>query len=499
MLQEVHPDSSYTVLSDADKNVTHDLLAEARKDLDELDTEISAVEATHHVLQAHRTEKMRQIDRLQGRIAAHKRLPDELIAAIFVQCLQDGVVEVPPTLTTSLPWALSHVCSRWRGIALAEPLLWKCIEVPPTSLWSEDAMELTRHICSHRGGEGNIELLVSAKCRDDWENLLSLASTYPARIHGLILTVMESSFPYLGAPTDAFNFLESLTLLIDDSHEIRNDHDETQVTAFSLAHNLRKVNLWSTPDQLLFSSSWRHCLLFAWDQLTDLGIFTIYPSTCLEVLKECTQLLRFTVTFCPDILDPIGPTCSVSLSHLCSLFIAPNCITNISQFLDALVLPALKQISFGDGFMGSWPQQSILGLLGRSGNAVESFESAAITSPDDFIGLMRAMPQLTRFVASADSSNSSANTIPETVLRTMNSENLAPKLRIFWGWSVLSIRTALDFLDSRWSRDAQGRYEGIRDARLYIEAKDLAPDQVYFLGSLDHLRMHGRKVEVRCC
>lgn len=472
---EAHAASSYTVLLDADQDIVRKLVAEAQKGLVDLDVEISAMDAALYTLRQHRTKEIERIERLQAGVAPHKRLPPELMAAIFVLSLQDEPVEVPPCQPIPLSWTLGWVCSRWRDIAFREPLLWNRIQILTESPWSAKTVESIHHVCSHRGGAGKIELHVSSRCLDDWDALLGVISSYSSRIRDLQLTI-SNSFP-LAAPVGTFDSLESLTI----HGGVRPD----SVTAFSLVPNLRKLNLFPMP--------WHPTMLFPWAQLTDFVITAVSPNTCLEILRECSQLLDFEVIFSPDAIGHADPLRHISLPCLRSLSITPNKIRNLAQVLDALVLPALKTISFGLGFVGGWPQENILDLLKRSGNGVESFETSDFIVPGQHVvSLMRAMPQLTEFIASTD------HIIPDHAFSTMNSEGLAPKLRIFREWEASSLRTALDFLESRWLRDDHGRYEGICDASFFIEESAYDEESSKSLSeSLSDLQQHGRKIAVK--
>ena len=67
--------------------------------------------------------------KLRPGIAPHKYLPSETLVEIFLHYaaeIAEAVIKRPEIIPDyhrlgPLPWVLGHICSRWRGLALAEP------------------------------------------------------------------------------------------------------------------------------------------------------------------------------------------------------------------------------------------------------------------------------------------------------------------------------------------------------------------------------------------
>ncbi|KAK0462664.1 uncharacterized protein EV420DRAFT_1234571, partial [Desarmillaria tabescens] len=57
-----------------------------------------------------------------------RRIPDEVLGEIFQQC-----VEIESTTNSidirGMPWTLSHVCGRWRGLVMNMGRLWKRVQL----------------------------------------------------------------------------------------------------------------------------------------------------------------------------------------------------------------------------------------------------------------------------------------------------------------------------------------------------------------------------------
>ncbi|KIL56037.1 hypothetical protein M378DRAFT_89973, partial [Amanita muscaria Koide BX008] len=72
---------------------------------------------------------MNNISHLKETLAIHRILPREIIGFIFsILCAEKIPIPhkqemTPPQIT------VSHVCSKWREIALATPTLWNDVEI----------------------------------------------------------------------------------------------------------------------------------------------------------------------------------------------------------------------------------------------------------------------------------------------------------------------------------------------------------------------------------
>ncbi|KAJ7607910.1 hypothetical protein FB45DRAFT_763762, partial [Roridomyces roridus] len=56
-----------------------------------------------------------------------RRMPNELLIEIFVLTVPSVKSDGPWACTFSMrgsPWVLTHVCSRWRAVAISTPALW---------------------------------------------------------------------------------------------------------------------------------------------------------------------------------------------------------------------------------------------------------------------------------------------------------------------------------------------------------------------------------------
>lgn len=110
-----------------------------------IDDEIEVLMRTVRQLQFRKMQHQEQIKRVKGLTTLARRLPPEILACIFEQCVQDGWTRTPLTA--------SHVCPEWRK-ATRIPTVWSFIYVNcdakdpcgRTRFWLEKARSSPLHI-----------------------------------------------------------------------------------------------------------------------------------------------------------------------------------------------------------------------------------------------------------------------------------------------------------------------------------------------------------------
>jgi len=107
-------------LSDVDVVSVRHAISENERTIDTLDAEIEGHMRTIRQLQYKKQQHLVEIRRCKGMITLAKRLPPEILASIFEECVQDGWTRTPLTV--------SHVCLNWRKAA-SIPTVWSHIFV----------------------------------------------------------------------------------------------------------------------------------------------------------------------------------------------------------------------------------------------------------------------------------------------------------------------------------------------------------------------------------
>ncbi|TEB37045.1 hypothetical protein FA13DRAFT_1572367, partial [Coprinellus micaceus] len=107
-----HLDTNYVPTSEELDNLKA-LLVERQVVIDAIDAEIAELERK-------RMKEVQYAERIRELTTPIRRLPDDILLTIFFESL--ALAEAWSTPHPSV--VASHVCGRWRGLALCTPLLW---------------------------------------------------------------------------------------------------------------------------------------------------------------------------------------------------------------------------------------------------------------------------------------------------------------------------------------------------------------------------------------
>ncbi|RDB27376.1 hypothetical protein Hypma_004522 [Hypsizygus marmoreus] len=273
-------------------------------------------------LKAQRSTAVAQADRIRTAFAPHKRLPPELLSAIFVYTLDPNQpLTFPMKPNKSWPWPLRAVCSRWRQIAISDRRLWTSMAFS-VEKWSQDLS--VRLLCAHLCTIGPcksfptrlaIEVggsLDHRVCCNQPHDLVA----FPSKLKDLSLSL---PLPYLNAflasDSSEYNyaFLESLSIDCRP-HRMRGswaDWDDDTVSQFVDSFytselfggmlNLRKLKI----KFFRFFSPIPLCLmepLSPWDQLIelDLGGMRQRSMMAVNILRRCERLESCRLWICDD-------------------------------------------------------------------------------------------------------------------------------------------------------------------------------------------------------
>ena len=167
------------------------------------------------------TESIKEdLIRFETALSPHKLLPNEILGEIFILLALDyGPVELPIRENQTPPQlALSHVCSRWRTVALCIPELWNntvtCVHY---SIYDDEVLEsFNRSVQLNQQWilrAGDIPVVLSLNLRHQCDNVLE-GFLSPIKVKKLHLGLAgHDQFPELcKLPDTAFPDLEELSL-----------------------------------------------------------------------------------------------------------------------------------------------------------------------------------------------------------------------------------------------------------------------------------------------
>ncbi|KAF9459609.1 hypothetical protein BDZ94DRAFT_1312226 [Collybia nuda] len=473
MSLELRACSPNTILSNTERGAMFDILSGLDGCIVGFDDDIARIRKVLDSLQDHRAEISVRAERIRERLALEAKLPPEILTKIFVHWAGNEYIKLPQTQGPFM--AVSQVCSRWRGVALAEPLLWGRLYV--LMPFSKQIASLVHSILSSRGGRGPVDLRINVYNSNHWEIMQNLVSTYPSRIRKL--QIYTGSSRYLKAIVGPLKPMEIDHMRIFD----KGSSDETNADLHVLEDcvNLEGIELMDDNDVPL-----PHTVI-PWAQISRLTLLTSSPPAILSnILHRCPALVRIMVRTKKSNQNASSfPSRLCTLEHLAELYILGG--DDVCHLLNFLVLPALNKVHFQDRI--DWPQAEIKDLIQRSACRIEYFHTLHhIVPTEDIIPLMRAMPHVIEFRAKP------IHPVSKPVFDTIIQEHLAPHLRTLTGWFIDrdSLDSAVAFLQSRWSKSASGEYEGVSYAHLPISQRTATDD--------DYLRkvLRGLNTKDRC-
>ncbi|KAJ7871595.1 hypothetical protein B0H13DRAFT_2280399 [Mycena leptocephala] len=139
------------------------------------------------------------------------------------------------------------------------------------------------------------------------------------------------------------------------------EYPATNVLAFRDAPLLRTVVL----------SHAASSVILPWAQLTSLTLCGFYPRECVPVLQKTLNLVRCELEICYDSDNhKHGP--DITLPYLESLtLVDPGTNGPVIDFLETLIVPALRCLEVPEEFLGPSPLDSLTGFISKSGCKLE--------------------------------------------------------------------------------------------------------------------------------
>lgn len=337
----------------------------------------------------------------------------------------------------------SHVCRRWRDIALSTAVLWS-----DTFFDLRAEANMQREVgCARawlsRSGQCPLSVSINTMPFEMSKTSVALELLVPecTRWHDVTFSPSPSEFGLLSQVRGNLPLLESLSLL----HSIA---PTSIIDAFEIAPKLRRLTL-SRPYKIVQ-------MRVPWHQLTHCDMTTHNISDTLHVLStlapNLVQLKTFLYT--PVLPEP-GRCPIVTHSRLSSLEMMSYHKTSNSYFLDHLTLPALRDLSV------VWQTREVVSLLSCSAcNLTKLDMFMRVSDAHNMMELLQHTPELQELFLSFGTMVQWMTVLE--VLKLSPEVRLAPKLRSLsltspfgHGESDLDSADFVGVIDSRWRhRDA---------------------------------------------
>ncbi|KAG5642427.1 hypothetical protein DXG03_002801 [Asterophora parasitica] len=333
-------------------------------------------ETTKHIeaLQSRKSELLYEVQQIEKKLQDAKarraklvnlaapvsKLPDELIADIFLRCHGTRVVMSPRAMGKPFEVSASHVSSHWRRVVLSTPLLWNAISLDIGLKTRTRALQrLSANLT--RSGQCYLDISLHITTSHNIPEILSYLTPHAARWHRVSIAITSGSVEDIYAP-----FYDVVTpALIHLSLRIGNPEDDADSPR------------------------------------------TEYSATCPSVLAQCSPLLKF-VRIAGKVVGNLAPPLSavqtlhvdawpkniMALSQFRAMFDSLPCLSNLSLTglsiqlprnpLDAsepILLPILRSLRIRGN---STPCHRLLALLSLpsleslSLHGIHSFDSSVI-------------------------------------------------------------------------------------------------------------------------
>ncbi|KAJ7669991.1 hypothetical protein DFH06DRAFT_159597 [Mycena polygramma] len=408
--------------ADAEIPVLAEFASIGRCKMDALDAQIKNLTATLNRLISERDDMASQVQQCTAVLAPIRRVPPEIICAIFSWTLP-RTKRVAGELPTGAPWYLGQISGIWRQIALGLPSLWNSITVFHTEISSWKDFSPLPMVAAQLIRSANAPLEVDFEWmtyEGEAAPFMDALLTHSHRWRSFRLLCCDSG-GLLTLMHPAKGRLAQLdTLEIDDSGR---EEGGASVASdiFSIAPNLRQV--------LLTNASFNHyspALLIPWQQLTQYrGVETV--EHLVHILQAASGLVDGALGFTDEEQEiPDGPV--ITLPHLRRLF------TERGDFLARLTAPQLEYLSC-DTVRPLVPfversscRLTTLVVIDGSLSSRPPFAPAS----EDVIMLLRHTPALKNLVLQASEVDEEDNTrVLRALTMTGSSSDICPSLTFF--------------------------------------------------------------------
>ncbi|KAJ7841549.1 hypothetical protein B0H13DRAFT_2676765 [Mycena leptocephala] len=339
----------------------------------DLQAQISHLERS---LSALRIEKTLAQERLDSYKYPVLTLPNEIVSEIFMQFLPPYPL-YPPLIGLLSPTLLTHICRKWREIALGTPSLWSALTTYHSGI--NIPFDLVIHafdIWLNRSRCCPVSLQFDATgSQMDVAEFLAILVPHRVRLESLDIHLSPSHLPILDGPMPLLRYLD-LRLLGSGAG--------TKVVTFEVPL-LRTVVL---NDVATLS------VILPWAQLTSLNLLWVYPHECVPILQQTSSLVRCKLELFPYSNQPWSDITLPCLESLTLQLADPD--QPVADFLEIFIVPALRTLEIQEQFLEPNPIESLTAFISKSGCKLEDVEITGLRSAPE-ASYLKAFPSIPRF------------------------------------------------------------------------------------------------------
>ncbi|KAJ6456502.1 hypothetical protein C8R45DRAFT_1111016 [Mycena sanguinolenta] len=345
--------------------------------LSDLETRILDIERSPSALRAERAQIKERLDAYKYPVLS---LPNELTSKIFIHLLPIYPA-TPPLTGLASPTTLTHVCGKWREVALATAALWRAIRLhykyphemyipsPFKQMNISDAWIRRSRSCPL---SIDIDIPHPDVMRQIFTETLTMAATRweHVKLHSVsLLPLLNTGHP--------MPLLRSLELELRVSQNVFTFPDAPQLCTVFLTGVMACSNV-----------------TLPWTQLTHLTLHYVGIKQCVSILRQTTNLVRCTL----HLYSPSDfPGSDLTLPFLKFLTLeATTSLPLVDTFLSSFVVPSLQRLELQEIFLGAEPIPALEIFIAKSGYKLEEVciigSTATLTEP-----YRRAFPSIRVF------------------------------------------------------------------------------------------------------
>ncbi|KAJ8082076.1 hypothetical protein AAF712_006065 [Marasmius tenuissimus] len=375
---------------DEDAESIRKVLHQVDSDLKPLISEIDRLKAIVADLEAARETLVNFAREHRAVLSPTRRLPSEILQAIFLHCLPDRHSEDSFDIwdVKQAPWVLTQVCRRWRSIGMGYTRLWEHVVLHATSLKRPirgRIQLLQTHI------DRAVELPLRVRLHSEYDrkedrDLVDVLVLHSLRWQSLELNVPVTLFKRLRSIRDRLPRLQKLKVYV------QNYHAEDLSYMFGNTPALQEVKLVVIPFYDVYPTfPYRQLLRFA-------GGYNI--ALALSVLQQSENLVDCKLSVYERENYIRMPASSFRMSSLRTLDLRVERSYNILTYLD---LPVLEEFCLEhierprgvDTHEGPLRPTPLLQMVQRSSPPLrELLIQGSFWSQDEFMSLLRTIPSV---------------------------------------------------------------------------------------------------------
>ncbi|KAJ7883061.1 hypothetical protein B0H13DRAFT_2667248 [Mycena leptocephala] len=258
----------------------------------------------------------------------------------------------PPVAGLLSPTVLTHICRKWRQIALTTPGLWRAISLSHRGTPRRPPADLTDVLI--RSGRCPLSIAMDEYDYHRSEYVFSTVVTHRERWEYLKLYICSSDFP---AIKGRLHLLRHVDLTFDD---------DPPAIMLGEAPLLRTAILSATEPLNV---------ILPWAQLTSLTLALVDPYTCAPVLQQTSNLVHCKLRFYDLGSDESNPPPDVTLPSLESLILIDH-HEPLPGYLNTFVVPALRSLRIPEPWLALNPIASLASFISKSGCKLQDLHIA---------------------------------------------------------------------------------------------------------------------------